>query len=369
MGRFRAPEDAQRASHVQEREIEWLIEGRIPRGMVTLIAGRQGEGKSLLSAWLAAKVSHQGGVIFSNDEDLKAQTSRPRLRLAGADLNRVHFWKPELTSPDGIAQLETFVRHGKVRLLVVDPVSSHFPHQSKDDRAVIARVAAMCERTGLAVVALDHTRKTVAKNAHPAEAILGASSGFAAAARFVYVFGANPNDPDERVLAGVKTNVSEVGAMAFSFEVCELEIDGKPSQRPRLVLVEEQSKVTAHDVVQYRGSGDVAGGNVVKKAVAAEWLTSLLMFGALPVKDVQKQAEDTGISWATVRRSADEIEIEKARVGYGKGGFWTWALPAGHPALVVGQAAASAAASGLDDGEELTVERLLEMIDAGGDDE
>ncbi len=121
MGRYKPPEDALRASHVKEREIEWLLEGRIPRGMITLVAGRPGQGKSLFSAWLAARVSQRdGGVIFSNDEDLKAETSRPRLRLAGADLNRVHFWKPTLVSADGIAQLDRFVRAMKIRLLVVD---------------------------------------------------------------------------------------------------------------------------------------------------------------------------------------------------------------------------------------------------------
>ncbi len=232
---------------------------------------------------------------------------------------------------------------------------------------MVEPLAKLCERTGLAVVALDHTRKSVSRSAHPMEAVLGNGSGFQAAARFVYVFGANPREPDERILAGVKTNVSELGSLAFEFDVCEVEIDGQAAQRPRLLLVDEQSKVTSHEVVQFRGDGDVGGG-VVKRAVAAEWLTSFLMFGSRPVKDVQKAADDAGISWMTIRRAAAEIEIEKSRVGYGKDGFWTWALPEGHPALQVGQAAMAAGAT-LDDEEELTVERLLELIDAGGDDE
>ena len=107
---FVAPADAELASHVVERDIDWLVEGRIPSGMVTLIAGRPGGGKSLVTAWLAAQVSKAGGpVIFSNLEDLRAQTSKPRLRIAGANLDLIHFWTPKLTTPEGIALLEAFV--------------------------------------------------------------------------------------------------------------------------------------------------------------------------------------------------------------------------------------------------------------------
>jgi hypothetical protein len=249
---------------------------------------------------------------------------------------------------------------------VVDPVASHFPSGSKDDRAVVEPLVKLCERTGLAVVALDHTRKSVSRTAHPLEVVLGNGAGFQAAARFVYVFGANPKEPAERILAGAKTNVSELGSLTFEFDVVEIEIEGKPAERPRLLLTDAHSKVTAHDVVQFRGDGEL-GGNVVKRAVAAEWLTSFLMFGARPAKDVERAASDSGIAWATMRRAASELEIVKTRQGYGRGGCWLWALPEGHPALQVGQTAMAAAGIGELEGE-LTVERLLELIDGGGED-
>src|SRR3954453_17135490 len=82
--------------------VRWLWDGRIARGKLTVLDGEPGIGKSTLALDLAAKVSRgaamplsratpNGGanvVIFSGDDDL-ADTVRPRLEAAGADLTRI----------------------------------------------------------------------------------------------------------------------------------------------------------------------------------------------------------------------------------------------------------------------------------------
>ena len=114
------------ASDVEEKLIQWLIEQRLARGVITLIAGRPGQGKSLFTAWLTAHMTQQGDrVIFSNVEDLRGETTRPRLRVAGADLTKVSFWTPDLSTAEGLAKLEAVVKALKIKLLIVDPISAH----------------------------------------------------------------------------------------------------------------------------------------------------------------------------------------------------------------------------------------------------
>src|SRR6185312_13022872 len=88
--------DLIRMSDVQRRQVEWLEPGTIPRGMLSLLAGHPGLGKSLWSVLLAAKWSRQGmNVILCSAEDSIDFSIKPRLQAAQADLSRVHALEPK----------------------------------------------------------------------------------------------------------------------------------------------------------------------------------------------------------------------------------------------------------------------------------
>jgi len=185
--------DTIRASAVKPEAVRWLWEDRIPLGTLTLIAGRPGQGKSLLTAYLAAEVSKKGDVIFSNLEDSLAQVVRPRLQVAGAKLDRVHFWTPIL--PADVDALETKIRRLKAKLVILDPIAAHLTvaiYSDQDVRRALTPLTAMAARTGCAIVAVHHTVKNVSKNAHPLQAIGGSSGGLTGAARAVFIFGPSP---------------------------------------------------------------------------------------------------------------------------------------------------------------------------------
>lgn len=92
-----------RLSEIEAKPVCWLWPGRIARGKLTIIAGNPGLGKSQITASLAAVVTTGGrwpvdrhpskasDVIFLTAEDDVADTLRPRLEAAGADVRRVHF--------------------------------------------------------------------------------------------------------------------------------------------------------------------------------------------------------------------------------------------------------------------------------------
>ncbi|EQD41768.1 hypothetical protein B1B_14385, partial [mine drainage metagenome] len=88
-------------SAIKPERVAWLWPARIPLGKLTLIAGDPGLGKSMLTAYIAAAISTgrtwadgthapAGDVLIVNLEDGQADTTRPRLDAAGADVTRVH---------------------------------------------------------------------------------------------------------------------------------------------------------------------------------------------------------------------------------------------------------------------------------------
>jgi putative DNA primase/helicase len=77
--------------------------------------------------------------------------------------------------------------------------------------------------------------------------------------------------------------------------------------------------------------------------VAVEFLKSLPADGA-PAKDVRRQAQGAGLSWATVRRAKAKLGLKAEREGgFGGAGRWIWRLPS---ASITRQ---SAAPKGLED--------------------
>ncbi|MCA9055449.1 MAG: AAA family ATPase, partial [Planctomycetaceae bacterium] len=93
---------ARRVCDVRREQLEWLWQGRIPLGKLTLLAGDPGLGKSMVSIDITARVSRggcwpdntllsqrAGTVIMFNAEDDLEDTISPRLDAAEADDRRV----------------------------------------------------------------------------------------------------------------------------------------------------------------------------------------------------------------------------------------------------------------------------------------
>ena len=105
---------------IEPTAVQWLWHHRIPLGRLTLVVGRPGEGKSFFTMELAAHVSTakdfpdgsscpSGSVLIVSAEDDPADTIRPRLDAAGADVNRIHACSAiQYTAADGKQVERTF---------------------------------------------------------------------------------------------------------------------------------------------------------------------------------------------------------------------------------------------------------------------
>jgi len=162
-------------AEVQPEPVNWLWEGRIPCGKVTLLEGEPGIGKSTLALELAARVSrgapmpfqkhHQDHkpanvVLFSGDDGL-ADTVRPRLDSAHADLTHIWAVDREIEKED--------VAHLKPALIILDPLSSYICMSCETEPVeVMRKLGTLAKETGAAILALQSVDDEVKDNWTPA---------------------------------------------------------------------------------------------------------------------------------------------------------------------------------------------------------
>ena len=178
-----------RASDIEMTPVAWLWPHKLALGKLSLIAGEPGLGKSQLTASLAAAVTTGGlwpcsceraplgNVVIFSAEDDPSDTVVPRLKAAGADLDRVRIVS-SVESSDGrgktqhsfnlqtdLALLESAITNlGDVRLTNIDPITSYLgkvdSHKNAEIRSVLEPVAQMAVRRGVAVVGVTHFSKS-----------------------------------------------------------------------------------------------------------------------------------------------------------------------------------------------------------------
>jgi hypothetical protein len=207
----------------------------------------------------------------------------------------------------------------------------------QDVRKALAPLAEMAERTGASIVMITHTVKYVSARSHPLTAIGGSGGGMTGAARAIFLFGVDPADTSQRALVAVKFNIGPK-PLAMTFELDEIEFyddrDRLEAVAGRLVLVSDSENINPLSVLTDPDSAGTSGPGAEKREAAAEWITTYLSLGPRPVNEIREDAIQAFISWGTLRRSAEDCEIEKYKEKVANG-RWMWQLPDGHPALVV----------------------------------
>ena len=146
-------------AEIQPEPVQWLWEGRIPRGKLTLLEGEPGVGKSSLTLELAARVSRGSPmplvkthsepanvVIFSADDGL-ADTVRPRLDAAGADLTRIF-------AIDGLIDEAELIQL-RPALVIIDPLDGYIElSEGLDPVEVLRKLGDLAEASGAAILAI-----------------------------------------------------------------------------------------------------------------------------------------------------------------------------------------------------------------------
>lgn len=330
-GKFGAP---LRASDIKPVAVEWLWQGLIPLGHLTLLYGPEGDGKSTCAAMIAAKatlgtlpgdVGEPVSVEFVAFEDDPASVVRPRLEAAGADLDRVHIHVVDddpLTLPNDIEAFEAAVADRGSRLVIVDPLSDTLGEGLKDTnngdvRSAIAPFQRSAARLGAAFVGTAHPNKS---QTDATNRVMG-SRAWRSVPRSVLLYGRDPDDLDgpTRVLVASKSNLAPKTARTIRTETVAVAGVG---EQPRADIA-GYSQHTDHDLLAAWAAGASAKAKPPTQVEAAEqMLYRLLEDGGGEIKAATAYAagEAAGIPEATMRRARQRAGIEAAAGG--GGGIW-----------------------------------------------
>ena len=327
---------------VQRIRQRWLDPGRVPLGLVTVLAGYGGLGKSQWTLDLAGRVTRgelgdPAPVLVATAEDSIATTVKPRLQAVQADPALYGFVKMQsddgledgISLPDDLDLIEEQMRTIGAKLLIVDPLVAHLPgeidsHKDQSVRRSLAPLYRMAQATDSAIVVTIHLNKATGMN--PLHRLSG-SGAFGNAARSVLLLDRDPDDPDgetgsRRVVAHIKCNVGpEMPSLLYRIEPTLLPATAEEPEveTSRLELIGE-SRHSGRALLNSTTGEERLAFDEAKDLLLAE-----LGDGERhPAKPIEKAANSLGISKTTLHRARKELGVQKKKIGFDEG--WEWWL-------------------------------------------
>jgi len=330
----------QRADQIAPRKLRWLWPERIPLGKVTIFAGLPGQGKSLATADIAARVTNateypdaanplpRSEVLFVAGEDDPEDALVPRLIAAGADLSRVHILtavrvhgqeaSDSLRLDLDASAIDRFLhRHPEIRLIVIDPISNHLGRVSMVDeqevRATLSPLQEIAQEHRVAIIGVMHLNK---KEGLSAIQRVGGAGAFIGVARASWLFAPDPESQSDRVMLPVKNNyMRKSSGVAYRLAERGVSIESEDVPMP---------------FIDWQGESDLDADEVLaapKKSEALSnakaFLKDLLAKGPCDASDVSEAAATASISPRTLARAKAELGVESSK----KSGRWEWSLP------------------------------------------
>lgn len=350
-----------RGDQIQMEETSWLWgpneqeraeghhDGRIPLGMVSLIAGQPGNGKTQVSLDLAAAITRGTlpgefhgtddiDVVFMTSEDLLSRTVIPRFVAAQGRLE--HFWTLPFAEGETVfsidhdlADLRAMVGDVGAKVVVLDPFMSFLSgdvntFKDADVRRALVPLVKMIEELDCSVVGIMHLNKDMLKSAIDR---ISSSGAFAAVARSIMFVAPDPNQAGElnpnKVLAHGKSNVGEKQpSLSFSLEPVLLAGQSKTGGDIRTSKVKWLGEVDVHAEDLLKG----LPGEGTKAARAQTHIrTELVTRDAVPVEEFREWADGEGISRPTLDRARKDVgarSVETPRTDGGTFGKFYWTM-------------------------------------------
>jgi putative DNA primase/helicase len=210
---------------------------------------------------------------------------------------------------------------GGVRLLVVDPVVSAVAgdsHKNTEVRRALQPLVDLGSRIGAAVIGISHLSKG-GQGSDPASRVVG-SIAFQAVARVVLVAAKVTGEDGEqrRILARGKSNIGpDVGGFEYDIEQAE----PLPGIHASYVAWGKSVDGTARELLAEPDGGDQSDRSALD--AACDFLRDILADGLTPVKGVEAEASNAGISKATLRRARERLGVVPRKGA----DAWYWRLP------------------------------------------
>ena len=313
-------------NEVKLRRVDWWKQDWIPRNALTLLAGREGLGKSTIAAsWCAEETRRGNSVLYLHSEDSRSMTVAPRLLAAGADMERVAFVDVRTESSDSSAivlpkdtdRLRHLIDDHSITLVVLDAATSSMDAQlsGKDDRQVrqfLEPLSRLADDCGIVVLGIVHFGKRESDDS--GKLILG-SIAWSQVARSVLSV-AQDADSGELIVTNTKGNLA---TRTYS-EACRI-TSGQ--------ITLEGGDVTDVGVVKWLGETTqdarelLSGTTSETSSEIDEWLIGLLRPEPVKANDVYSAADAAGFSKDQAKKAKKRLGVQAVKIGKP----WFWKLP------------------------------------------
>lgn len=327
-----AKPDIVRLSDVRCKAVPWLWKGYLADGMLSMLSGDPGAGKTFVALAIAASLSN-GRVPATETECFPVQTLylsrentpeyvlRPRFDALKGNADHLYLLRgsiderekhhPSVTLKD-IDIIEAALEQTAARLVVIDPLQSYLgaevdAHRANETRPVMDGLIDLAERRGTSILLVRHLSK--ASGGRAVYRGLG-SIDFTGAVRMEMLAGKTADDSGRRALVQIKNNVGP-SAEALEYEIVDEDGDAKLEWRGA-------SSLTAADLL----SPESSSGSTTEMAEAVNWLPPALTNGPRLQEEL---VQESGFHVRTLQRAAKMLKLQRSRAG--ECGPWLWALP------------------------------------------
>jgi ribosomal protein S27AE len=320
---------------VQPLAVQWTWWPYLARGMIAVLDGDPGIGKSLLTVQLAASLSRgfplpdqQGKptlptspstVLFLAGEDSVPHTIRPRLDRAGADPSRIHiltgFVGREAEEKAFTLQHMPVLRRAmadlKPALVLLDPLQSYMGaanmNYATETRPLMTALGRTAEEFDATILCVRHLAKPAAGGGGKALHRGLGSIDIIGAARTALLVESHPVDRDKALLMMTKSNIGPKGRVQIFNKA-----DGAFAW----------SGVSRLDAEVIAGNG--RGPDPLSLLEAAFWLERKLSGGIpVPSTDIIEMLAEEGFKGTTVKAAKKSLGIISLKTG----DTWSWKLP------------------------------------------
>ncbi|ETD72843.1 hypothetical protein V757_01850 [Pelistega indica] len=225
-------------TEMKPQKIDWLIDGFIPQGAITLLSGEPGTGKTTLVCKLIAYITNgeevyegfkpttKGSVVIYSSEDSPNAVLMHRLFVSGVVQEKVDYLQNNfLTSPskclDNFFQIitERYLNNSNndLKAIVIDPFHDFVDgdnNNSKDVAKAMQKLNAFAEKHNLAIIGIHHFSKG-GKDVNLTDRVTG-SVQYLAKARVV--LGAIRHE-ESSYFGIIKSNYGRIDK-SFRYEIC-----------------------------------------------------------------------------------------------------------------------------------------------------
>jgi putative DNA primase/helicase len=310
-------------SDVKMQQVDWKWKDRIASGVLHLVVGEPGEGKSAALVDLAARLTRGTSwpdgtpgsgkpevVVILSAEDMASHTIKPRLLAAGGDPKLVQVFDINdgaYSLAGDLAELERELTKLGASVLILDSVNAFLPgidlYRMNDTMAALSPWQNLAARLGIAILGITHLTKAGDRNA--IQRVMG-SVAFAAQARLIFLVAPDPEDVSRkrRLFVPLKNNLgSKAKPLGFTLNTVPVAADGVKADAPKVAWQPIARLVDADALLKQ-------WQRTRPKEIATRVLNRALRKGPIRKKVIERILTAKGVTQATARRAQSELKIE-----------------------------------------------------------